>query len=83
MYTLALIEADGNCKELWAFLLRRYKHDLGPFPGNLGMYLARTHPLGQYLIKAYFKFGFKLWLWSFSPSVELTVPCYDIPKTRT
>lgn len=51
---LALIEPD----KLWVFASA--KCDSGPFPSNMGMDPARSHPPGQHLTKTYFKFDFKL-----------------------
>ena len=53
--TLAPIEPDRKCNE------PPENCDYGPFTKNLAMDLARANPPGQYLIKACFKFDFKLW----------------------
>lgn len=59
---LPLIGPDKKFNELRVFLLKTLQTIIwGSFPGNLEMGLARDHPPRQYLIKACFKFVFKLW----------------------
>jgi len=72
---LSLIGPDEKCGELWVSLFKPQQNvTCDHFPGNQGVDLARVQFPVMYLIKACFKFGFKLWYWSYSQVVGLIEP---------
>ena len=58
IYAFPWFDQIENMVVLWVCLLKSLqKCSLRPFPGNLGVELARVHLPDEYLIKAWFKFG--------------------------